>query len=151
MVGRFHGKIDQLSRKETDELLSTSKVGRLGLSLNDNPYVVPVSYWYSEGKIYFHSSEGKKIQYIKENPQVCFEVDEIAEDGSWKSVIAYGKVELATDMEIIRRVFEKALGHYEVEMGGAHPEMTGQEMGRTGIDMYVGWIDVVEMTGRKGV
>jgi len=134
-----------------DELLSTSKVGRLGLSLNDNPYVVPVSYWYHEGKIYFHSSEGKKILYIKENPQVCFEVDELAEDGSWKSVIAYGKITLATDMETIRRVFEKALGHYEVEMGGAHPEMTVHEIGRAGIHMYVGWIDIIEMTGRKGV
>lgn len=149
MAGReiFHRRIGQLSREEMDELLLTSKVGRLGLSHNDNPYVVPVSHWYREGKIYFHSSGGKKIQYIKKNPKVCFEVDELAEDGSWKSVIVYGKVTLATDMETIRKVFQRALGHYEVKMGAAHPEMKGLER-RT--DMYVGWIDIIEMTGRKG-
>ena len=150
MISKFHRRIGQLSREEMDELLSASKVGRLGLSVGDNPYVVPVSYWYSEGKIYFHSSDGKKIQYIKKNPQVCFEVDELAEDGSWKSVIAYGKVTLATDMETRMKAFQKAFEHYDVEMGAAHPKMKGQKTSMTGIDMYVGWIDIIEMTGRKG-
>ena len=148
MLSKFHGRMGHLSREEMEELLSASKVGRLGLSVNDNPYVVPVSHWYREGKIYFHSSEGKKIQYIKKNPKVCFEVDELAEDGSWKSVIAYGKVTLATDRETMMRAFHKALR--PSLMGAAHPEMKGEET-RTRTHMYVGWIDIIELTGRKGV
>ncbi|MCP8322593.1 MAG: pyridoxamine 5'-phosphate oxidase family protein [Candidatus Methylarchaceae archaeon HK02M2] len=149
---KYHRKPRILSKNEMDELLSTSKVGRLGLSDNNNPYVVPVTYWYDEGKIYFHSPNGKKIQYIKKNPQVCFEVDLLREDGSWKSVIVYGKVTVANDTETIRNVFQKVLESEwpPSKMAAMHLEMGGQETKRAEIDMYVGWIDIIEMTGRKG-
>ncbi len=150
MLRRLHGKIEELSRKEVDELLSSSEAGRFGLSVGDEPYVVPVSYWYRDGKIYFHSGEGKKIEYMKKNPKVCFEVDEVAKDGSWRSVIVYGKVVLARDPETRKKVFRKIFGlaHYEAMAGAmqgmGHPTASTESAGP-----YVGWIEARDMTGRK--
>lgn len=38
-----------------------------------------------------------KIEHIKKNPQVCFEVDNHVEDHSWQSVIAFGNATLKID------------------------------------------------------
>lgn len=63
------------SRVEMERLLQKEKIGYLGLSLDEKPYVVPLNYHYSEGRIWFHCSfKGKKLDYLKRNPQVCFTV-----------------------------------------------------------------------------
>jgi nitroimidazol reductase NimA-like FMN-containing flavoprotein (pyridoxamine 5'-phosphate oxidase superfamily) len=64
------------SSKEMEELLREEEVGYLGLSLDGKPYVVPLNYCYSEGKIYFHCKllQGKKLDCLRGNPQVCFTV-----------------------------------------------------------------------------
>jgi nitroimidazol reductase NimA-like FMN-containing flavoprotein (pyridoxamine 5'-phosphate oxidase superfamily) len=49
------------SRVEMERLLQKEKIGYLGLSLDEKPYVVPLNYHYSEGRIWFHCSfKGKK-------------------------------------------------------------------------------------------
>lgn len=68
--------------KDTVELvriLSKTCVGTLSLSGGEYPYAVPLNFGFSENdgkfKVYFHcASEGKKIEFIKNNPKVCFEV-----------------------------------------------------------------------------
>jgi hypothetical protein len=89
------------------EILLEKLVGRLGTSLNNKPYVVPMNYAYRAGKIYLHThKDGKKVKNILSNPQVCFEVDdgEIIEaeepcNFSWKyhSVIAEGNARIVTE------------------------------------------------------
>ena len=61
-------------------ILDTAKVLHLGLSVNDEPYVVPMNYGYTmeEGKLtlYLHSAvRGKKLEMIQANPRVFFEID----------------------------------------------------------------------------
>ena len=72
-------------RQITDEsqilkILDTAKVLHLGLSVNDEPYVVPMNYGYKmeEGKLvlYLHSAvRGKKLDMIRSNCRVFFELD----------------------------------------------------------------------------
>ena len=72
-------------RQITDEaqirqILDTAKVLHLGLSVNDEPYVVPMNYSYclEEGKLvlYLHSAlQGKKLDMLRSNPKVFFELD----------------------------------------------------------------------------
>ncbi len=63
------------SRDEMETLLREETVGYLGLSMDGQPYVVPLNYAYVEGKIYFHCAlTGKKLDCIRANPQVCFTV-----------------------------------------------------------------------------
>ncbi|RLI00374.1 pyridoxamine 5'-phosphate oxidase family protein [Candidatus Bathyarchaeota archaeon] len=90
-----------------EEVLRENQVGRLGTAVGGEPYVVPVNYVYTGGRIYIHSHrEGKKVRDILENPRVCFEVDsgeiipaDRACDYSWeyKSVIAFGVARLVED------------------------------------------------------
>lgn len=40
----------------------------------------------------------KKIEMMRKNPKVCFEVDDIKNIFSWKSVIAWGTFEEITDI-----------------------------------------------------
>ena len=72
-------------RQVTDEnqirhILDTAKVLHLGLAVNDEPYVVPMNYGYTmeEGKLvlYMHSAlRGKKLDMMRANPKVFFEMD----------------------------------------------------------------------------
>ena len=61
-------------------ILDTAKVLNLGLSRNDEPYVVPMNYGYTmeEGKLtlYLHSAvKGKKLDMVQANPKVFFSMD----------------------------------------------------------------------------
>ncbi len=65
------------NRKTIDTILKRCTIGRLATVGKDGyPYITPVNYVYSDGSIYFHSApEGEKIDNIRENSRVCFEVD----------------------------------------------------------------------------
>ena len=61
-------------------ILDTAKVLHLGLAVDNEPYVVPMNYGYTEedGKLvlYLHSAlQGKKLDMIRENPRVFFELE----------------------------------------------------------------------------
>jgi nitroimidazol reductase NimA-like FMN-containing flavoprotein (pyridoxamine 5'-phosphate oxidase superfamily) len=63
------------SRIEMEKILAEEHVGYLGLSKDGVPYVIPVTFGYVDGTILFHCSlEGKKLDYMRANPQVCFTV-----------------------------------------------------------------------------
>ncbi len=69
---------------ETVELLKQSKVMRLGLVDEGYAYIVPLSFGYEvvgeQLKLYFHSAkEGKKIDLLRENGKVSFEVDTLGD------------------------------------------------------------------------
>ena len=57
--------------------------------------MVPLIYAYEDGAVVAVTTEGRKTAMLRENPQVCVEVDEYDADGkgSWRSVIAHGKCE----------------------------------------------------------
>ena len=61
-------------------ILDTGKVLNLGLCVDNEPYVVPMNYGYTmeAGKLtlYLHSAvRGKKLDMIRTNPKVFFEMD----------------------------------------------------------------------------
>lgn len=100
-----------------DEILTNSKICRLGMIDNGLPYVLPFNFGYHENCLYIHSApEGKKIDILKKNPLVCFEVeqqadiveDEIACKWStlYRSVVGYGNVQLVTEFEAKKRGLE---------------------------------------------
>ena len=62
------------------EILDTAQVVHLGLCVDNEPYVVPMNYGYTmeDGKLtlYLHSAvRGKKLDMIRSNPKVFFEMD----------------------------------------------------------------------------
>jgi len=66
--------------KEIEEIIKKADCCRIGLVDNDEPYVVPVCFGYERKALYFHGAlEGRKVELIKKNNQVCFEIDTDAE------------------------------------------------------------------------
>ncbi len=83
-----------LADEEMDELLSRLMYGHIGCILPDGRvYVVPVTYAYHDGAIYSFSYAGKKIDAMRKDHSVCFQVQEFIDENSWKSVILWGKYE----------------------------------------------------------
>lgn len=85
--------IDELSESECREFLAKTPVARLGCSLGDQPYIVPICIAYEANCIYFFSTLGKKIKWMRSNPKVCVQVDQIGDKSDWVSVIANGEYE----------------------------------------------------------
>jgi nitroimidazol reductase NimA-like FMN-containing flavoprotein (pyridoxamine 5'-phosphate oxidase superfamily) len=84
--------VQDLSRDEVDELLRTQFVARIGCAAGGEIYVVPIIYAYDGEAFYVASVEGRKVEMMRAEPRVCFEVDRY-EAGSWWSAIAYGRYE----------------------------------------------------------
>ncbi len=80
----------ELARKEIEEVLARQIVGRIGCHADGRTYIVPISYAYDGEFIIAHTVEGLKIQIMRSNPEVCFEVDVLENMGNWKSVISWG-------------------------------------------------------------
>lgn len=106
---------------EVEAVLREAAVGRLATCVDGEPYVVPLSYVYNDGKIFFHGAgQGKKMRDLAKNNRVCFEVDisELmpAEDPCdfnfrYRSVIANGAARIIQNqeekLEALRQLIEK--------------------------------------------
>ena len=108
---------------QIEQIISKATVCRLAMSDNNKPYVVPISFGYENNTLYFHSAhEGKKIDILKKNSQVCFELDiyeefvpgEIACKGTmkFKSVIGYGKASIINADQQKRQALDFIMKQY---------------------------------------
>jgi hypothetical protein len=81
-----------LPEAECWRLLTEERVGRLALAdKQGQPYLVPLNHWLSDGVIYFHCAlSGRKLEMLRENPQVCYEVDRFLGIASGSQACDYG-------------------------------------------------------------
>ncbi|MBR1503830.1 MAG: NimIJ family nitroimidazole resistance protein [Prevotella sp.] len=98
-------KRQQLSDEESIGILQRATSGTLAL-LGDNgyPYAVPISYVYSDGRLYFHSAlSGHKVDAIKNHDKASFCVidqDDVKPERYttfFRSVIAFGRIHIIED------------------------------------------------------
>ena len=80
MQGMTKRELQITDEQEIRAILDTAKVLHLGLCVDNEPYVVPMNYGYTveEGRLvlYLHSAmKGKKLDMIRANPRVFFELD----------------------------------------------------------------------------
>jgi nitroimidazol reductase NimA-like FMN-containing flavoprotein (pyridoxamine 5'-phosphate oxidase superfamily) len=95
-----------LSADEIEDVLRSEVIGRIACVAPDGwPYIVPVTYVYDGGEYVFaHSAEGEKVDGMRRNPRVCFEVEQIRSMTNWRTVVARGRFE-----ELQRDAEERAL------------------------------------------
>jgi nitroimidazol reductase NimA-like FMN-containing flavoprotein (pyridoxamine 5'-phosphate oxidase superfamily) len=86
----------EMKKEEIEALLESQIVGRLACCVDSDPYIVPMSYAYDGEYIYGHSNEGTKIQIMRKNPKICFQVDKMENMANWQSVIVWGEYEELT-------------------------------------------------------
>ncbi|MHC4753664.1 MAG: pyridoxamine 5'-phosphate oxidase family protein [Planctomycetota bacterium] len=104
-------------------ILGRARVYRLGLCVDDLPYVVPLCFGYKDNALYFHcTGQGKKLDILRKNNNVCFEVDidhEIIKADQpcdwamkYKSVIGFGKAVFIEDIESKRKALDVIMQQY---------------------------------------
>ena len=86
--------VRELTETECLEVLRGATFGRLACASDGQPYVVPISFYFDgTASLYSFSTVGQKIQWMRQNPKVCLEVDHVADRFHWSSVIVTGTFE----------------------------------------------------------
>lgn len=86
-------EVEDLTESEIVEILSRVGYAHLACCRDNRPYVVPVHYAYDDGMIFIFTTEGKKFEIIRENPNVCLQIEEVVDNQHWTSVIIEGTAE----------------------------------------------------------
>jgi nitroimidazol reductase NimA-like FMN-containing flavoprotein (pyridoxamine 5'-phosphate oxidase superfamily) len=114
-------RIAKLGIDEATAILARNRVGRIAYILREHADIEPVGYVYADGVINMRTSSGTKLEALRHQPAVAFEVDEIAGPFDWRSVVVHGTV-YAPDpegSEADRAAHAEALRRLRGAYGGA--------------------------------
>lgn len=147
---RSKQEINNLS--ELDSIIKQSQVCRLGLCDADEPYVVPICFGYDGQILYFHcANEGRKLDVLKKNPNVCFEFDVVGElikakkacafGMTYKSIIGFGQIEFIDDLAEKKNALSMIMSQY-VEEDFLFPDKVVEHM-------CVFKVEIQSMTGKQ--
>ncbi len=143
--------IHELTVAECEAFLGNATVGRLGCAHRNQPYIVPVSVYFSRDEkcVYGFSTVGQKIEWMRENPNVCLEVDLISDQREWTTVLAVGRYEELGDSHRAerQRALELFQGHPRWWLpAGARLVSGGEHASRV-----IYRIHISSISGRKAV
>jgi nitroimidazol reductase NimA-like FMN-containing flavoprotein (pyridoxamine 5'-phosphate oxidase superfamily) len=144
-------------REEIFEIVEKADVCRLALCRDNVPYIVAMNYGFDhcEPALYFHcAAEGKKLDIMAENSNVCFQMDidhELIKGEqschwgmNYRSVVGMGKAQLITDKNEKIKGLDLIMEHYS-----AKGPFSYQEQYLNAMKMFKVTID--ELTGKKRV
>ncbi|MEE8319082.1 MAG: pyridoxamine 5'-phosphate oxidase family protein, partial [bacterium] len=140
------------SRPEMEEIISRSTVCRLAMTDGDRPYLVPLCFGYRNGSLFFHSAlQGRKVDILKRNPNVCFAFDIDQEVTAaervcgwsmrYRSVVGFGKARIVEEEDDKRKALEIIMENYSA---GEH-SFDDSEVS----SVLIIRVDIEEMTGKK--
>lgn len=111
---------------DIDSLLESEVFGHLACTDGEKPYIVPLAYVFYNNAIYGQTTEGKKIDILRKNPQVCFQVQK--QTDRWQSVICWGtfqeldfSVVKEAEASMIIELLTMRLGSVQSEVGVTVP------------------------------
>jgi nitroimidazol reductase NimA-like FMN-containing flavoprotein (pyridoxamine 5'-phosphate oxidase superfamily) len=145
---------------EITAILNTNRICHLAMSVDDQPYVIPMIYAYSEGELFFHCAEvGQKLDMLRRNPKVCFEIqssktDSIVENSdkpcdwgiAFESVVGYGSAEIIDDRETKIKCYDLLIKKMQPK-GYIHREELYTEKKIKGT--YIIKVKIERMTGKR--
>lgn len=140
-------------KKQMEQILAQAQVCRLAMVDQGHAYVVPLNFGYRDGSLYFHSApEGRKIDALKADPRVCFEVDELIKlnkaasacgwGASFKSVIGTGTARILETPAEKKAGLDIIMAHYS----GRSFDYPDEKLAKTAVIQVI----VHEMTGKQG-
>jgi len=138
-------------RSLLEAILQQARVCHIAMAVDNEPYVVPISFGYHDGCLYLHSApEGRKIDLLRRNNRVCFEIDldeGLVAEGppcAWsiryRSVIGTGRAYFIEDQKEKRKALDIIVAHYGEP--GAYAE---QSLAQVAVIR----IEIDEMTGKQ--
>jgi hypothetical protein len=143
-------RIIAMSEQECSELLKRVSFGRLACSLDDQPYIVPVDFSYEPDCIYVFSTVGKKIEWMRQNPKVCLQADEIGNRSNWLSVVVTGtflelrEPQYTAQLEHARKQLAQYLKYWQNPLAERREQISD-----TSIEPVFFRIDVQSMSGLR--
>ncbi|MGG1617517.1 pyridoxamine 5'-phosphate oxidase family protein [Paenibacillus sp. NRS-1782] len=123
-----------------DSFLNKARIGHLGMVDGKLPYVVPLNYVWSNGKLYFHGATGgRRNQVMSTNPEVCFTVCEeygtitdpvpAKTDTAYMSVMIFGKAEPIVDLDEVTLMLQEMIRKYV-------PDYYNRPLAKQHVDKY---------------
>jgi len=139
-------------RNDIEDIIKKSSVCRLAMADGNRPYIIPLNFGYRDNVLYFHSArDGKKIDILRKNPQICFEFDigheliTAEKSCDWgmkyKSVIGFGTASLVEDMDQRHEALAIIMRQYST----ANHEFDEATVNKTAIIK----VEIEMMTGKK--
>src|SRR5687768_7051196 len=102
-------EIEELRPSEAREVLGQLNYAHLALARDNIPYVVPVHYAFDGDELFIYTTEGKKADIIKVNPEICLQAEDVEDNENWKSVIVAGTAEQITDEDSRQKALDLIL------------------------------------------
>jgi len=138
---------------EISHILESNVVCRIAMCDGDTPYLVPVNYGFDGTSIYVHcAAAGRKLDILRQNGAVCFEVtDSVSTVSSksacgfgtrFRSVIGFGTVSFLTSEKEKRRALQVIMQQHT---GRSAWDIPASRL--NSVTLFK--IDVDSMTGKK--
>jgi nitroimidazol reductase NimA-like FMN-containing flavoprotein (pyridoxamine 5'-phosphate oxidase superfamily) len=89
--------IQEMTESECLTALGRTRIGRLASAHDNQPYVVPIYFVYESSYLYGVTTPGQKVEWMRTNPLVCVELDEIVNGTQWMSIVIFGRYEELPD------------------------------------------------------
>src|SRR6476620_2707326 len=140
--------IEEMTNQECRAMVAGTHVVRLACAVDNQPYIVPLHLAFDGEFFYGYSTLGHKIQWMRQNPLVCLEIDAVAGKQQWESVVVFGSYEelpATPDHENSRRHAEQL---FQMRPMWWEPGAVPLEGRRPG-EPVVFRIQVRRMTGRR--
>ncbi len=85
--------IQEMSESDCFDALPRVRLGRLACAHDNQPYVVPIYFAYEGPYLYGFTTLGLKVEWMRSNPLVCVELDEVESSDQWTSIVIFGRYE----------------------------------------------------------
>jgi nitroimidazol reductase NimA-like FMN-containing flavoprotein (pyridoxamine 5'-phosphate oxidase superfamily) len=141
-----------MGKQESEELLTRVGYGRLACARENQPYIVPFYFASKAGSLYGFATMGQKIEWMRVNPRVCVEVEEVRSERDWSSVLAHGRYEEFPDLPEFSQQRQEAQSFLEAKsyLWWQTGIAAGQPRYRFDRDIPIFFrIQIDHMTGRK--
>ncbi len=85
--------IQEMVQEECEDLLRLARFWRLACTRDNQPYIIPLHLAFAPGALYGFATMGQKVDWMRLNPQVCVETDDVRSQTDWASVVIQGRYE----------------------------------------------------------
>ena len=140
--------IQEMTEQECRAMLARADIARLACARNNQPYIAPIHVDLDGEFLYGYATLGQKIEWMRQNPLVCLEIDEVITSWQWASVVVFGDYEElphTPEYEDARGVAERLFEKHPTWWEPASVPLAGHEQ-RTRI---VFRIRIGRVTGRR--
>ena len=99
-----------LKTNESLRILRNNYIGRLEFIAEGKPFTVPITYFFdpSDNSIINYSGNGHKIDAMRKNHAISFQVDEIQSVRNWESALAHGTFEELSGSDAKQKLYQFA-------------------------------------------